>query len=115
MAPTDPSTEQPRTAFRARRLTAGGAVSLRECDPISVVAGLNRDNNLAGLGAALLDVRHRLEHLVELECAVDDWAELSAVIEGTELAQLGAAGLHEEEPVAHAQGLGLLADLAAER
>src|SRR5205085_2400155 len=66
---------------------------------VSVVVGHHRDHDLAGLGTALLDVRHRLERLVEREGAVDDRAELPAVVEGAEFAQLGAVGLHEEELV----------------
>ncbi len=76
--------------------------------------GLHRDDDLAGLGPSLFDVGHGFERLLEREDRVDDRAQCVAVVEGAELAQLGAAGLHEEELVAHAQGLGLLADLAAE-
>jgi hypothetical protein len=55
---------------------------------LSVVAGPHRHHDLAGLGAALLDVRHRLKRPVEREGAIDDRSELPAVVESGELAQL---------------------------
>ena len=62
---------------------------------------IERDDDLA-VGVALLDVRQRLEGLVERERVVDDWAKVAGVVEGSELAQLGAVGLHEQKRVAHA-------------
>jgi hypothetical protein len=62
---------------------------------------IERDHDLA-VGVALLDVRQRLEGLVERERVVDDWAKVAGVVEGSELAQLGAVGLHEQKRVAHA-------------
>jgi hypothetical protein len=61
---------------------------------------VERDDDLA-VGAALLDVRQRLERLVERERLVDERAQLAGVVEGGQLAQLGAVGLHEQERVAH--------------
>jgi hypothetical protein len=54
------------------------------------------DDDLA-VGAALLDVRERLERLGERELLVDDRAEVAGVVEGCQLAQLSAVGLHEEK------------------
>jgi hypothetical protein len=62
---------------------------------------VERDDNLA-VGTALLDVRQGLEGLVERERLVDDRAQVAGVVEGGQLAQLGAVGLHEQERVAHA-------------
>src|SRR3954453_2654793 len=73
-----------------------------------------RDDDLAA-GAALLDVRQCLERLVEMERLVDERAEVAGVVEGAQLAQLRAVGLHEQERVAHAQLPRLLADLAAQQ
>src|SRR4051812_47339841 len=72
---------------------------------------VERDDDLA-VGAALLDVRQRFAGLVERERPVDDGAEVAGVVEGSELAQLGAVGLHPQERVAHAELAGLLADLS---
>jgi hypothetical protein len=58
------------------------------------------DDDLA-VGAALLGVCQRLEGLVKWEGLVDDRAEVAGVVEGGQLAQLGAVGLHEQERVAH--------------
>ena len=58
------------------------------------------DDDLA-VGAALLDVGQRLKGLVKWERLVDDRAEVAGVLEGGQLAQLGAVGLHEQERVAH--------------
>lgn len=55
---------------------------------------VERDEDLA-VGAALLDVRQRLEGLVERERLVDDGAEVAGVVEGGQLAQLPPVGLHE--------------------
>ena len=57
---------------------------------------VERDDDLAG-GAALLGVGQRLGGLVKWERLVDDWAEVAGVVEGGQLAQLGAVGLHEQE------------------
>jgi hypothetical protein len=57
---------------------------------------VERDYDLA-VGAALLDVRQGFEGLVERERRVDDRAEVARVVEGGELVQLGAVGLHEQE------------------
>jgi hypothetical protein len=65
-----------------------------------LTVSVERDDDLA-VGAALLDVRQRLESLVEGERLVDDRAEVAGVIEGGQLAQLGTVGLHEQERVAH--------------
>jgi hypothetical protein len=62
---------------------------------------VERDDDLA-VGAALLDVRQRLEGLVERERLVDERAEVAGVVEGGQLAQLPAVGLHEQKRVAHA-------------
>src|SRR3954453_4056512 len=62
---------------------------------------VERDDDLA-VGAALLDVRQRLEGLVEGERFVDERAEVARVVEGGQLAQLGAVGLHEQKRVARA-------------
>jgi hypothetical protein len=61
---------------------------------------VERDDDLA-VGAALLDVGQRLEGLVKWEGRVDDRAEVAGVVEGGQLTQLGAVGLHEQERVAH--------------
>jgi hypothetical protein len=61
---------------------------------------VERDDDLA-VGAALLDVRQRLEGLVERERLIDDRAEVAGVVEGGQLAQLPAVGLHEQKRVAH--------------
>jgi hypothetical protein len=61
---------------------------------------VERDNDLA-VGAALLDIGQRLEGLAKWEGRVDDRAEVSGVVKGGQLAQLGAVGLHEQERVAH--------------
>src|SRR5436190_1496893 len=55
------------------------------------------DDDLAGLRAALLDVLHGLERLVEREDAVDDGVDLPRVDEGGDRAELDAAGPHEQE------------------
>src|SRR5215207_4745933 len=75
---------------------------------------VERDDDLA-VGAALLDVRQRLEGVVERERLVDERAEVAGVVEGGQLAQLRAVGLHEQKRVAHAELPGLLADLAAQQ
>jgi hypothetical protein len=62
---------------------------------------VERDDDLA-VGAALLDVHQRLEGLVERERLVDERAEVAGVVEGGQLAQLPAVGLHEQKRVAHA-------------
>jgi hypothetical protein len=62
---------------------------------------VERDDDLA-VGAALLDVRQSLEGLVERERLVDERAEVAGVVEGGQLAQLGAVGLHEQKRVGHA-------------
>jgi hypothetical protein len=62
---------------------------------------VERDDDLA-VGAALLDVRQRLEGPVERERLVDERAEVADVVEGGQLAQLGAVGLHEQKRVGHA-------------
>src|SRR4051812_44097358 len=72
---------------------------------------MHRDDDLAGLGPALLDVGHRLGCLLERERPVDDRPQHAGVIQWAELAQLGAAGLHEEELVAHIECPRPLADL----
>src|SRR4051794_27810593 len=76
--------------------------------------GRECDHDLAGLRAALLDMGHGGEGVIEGEDGVNDWTELPAVVERAKLAQLGTAGLHEEEFVAHAQLLRVLAHPAAE-
>src|SRR5215211_6895469 len=88
--------------------------SPRSSNGPSAALSVERDDDLA-VGAALLDVRQRLEGLVERERLVDDRAEVAGVVEGGQLAQLGAVGLHEQERVAHAQLPRLLADLAAQQ
>src|SRR5438552_13973010 len=62
---------------------------------------VERDDDLA-VGATLLDVRQRLEGLVERERLVDERAEVAGVVEGAQLAQLPAVGLHEQKRVADA-------------
>ena len=62
---------------------------------------VERDDDLA-VGVAVLDVRQRLDGLVERERLVDERAEVAGVVEGGQLAQLRAVGLHEQERVAHA-------------
>src|SRR5215218_3603749 len=73
---------------------------------------VERDDDLA-VGAALLGIRQRLEGPVERKRLVDERAEVAGVVEGGQLAQLGAVGLHEQERVTHASLPRLLADLAA--
>ena len=75
---------------------------------------VERDDDLA-VRAALLDVRQRREGLVERERLVDDRAEVAGIVEGGQLAQLGAVGAHEQERVAHAELAGLFADLSAQQ
>src|SRR5205814_1446026 len=94
----------PPTRFRYR--TRSGA---RPPASLSV----ERDDDLAG-GAALLGVCQRLEGLVERERVVNERAEVAGVVEGGQLAQLGAVGLHEQERVTHASLAGLRVDLAAQ-
>jgi hypothetical protein len=84
-----------------------------DCQPFASAAGpiagvgrraalsVVRDDDLA-VGAALLDVRQRREGLVERERLVDERAQVAGVVEGGQLAQLGAVGLHEQKRVAHA-------------
>ena len=43
-----------------------------------------------------------------MERVVDEWAEVAGVLEGGQLAQLGAVGLHEQKRVAHASLLRLV-------
>jgi hypothetical protein len=50
---------------------------------------VERDDDLA-VGAALLDVGKCLKGLVERERLVDERAEVAGVVEGGQLAQLGA-------------------------
>ena len=84
-----------------------------DCRPfvsaIGPIAGFGRQAALSveraddlAVGAALLDVRQRLEGLVERERLVDERAEVAGVVEGGQLAQLPAVGLHEQKRVAHA-------------
>jgi len=54
----------------------------------SVADGLHRNDDLAALRAALLDVCHRFRCLLERERAVDHRPQHASVIQGTELAQL---------------------------
>jgi hypothetical protein len=86
-------TETPAAAVlrhRSRHWIADGVVAPPTTVPgggsvagtVSVGVGRHRDHDLAGLGTALLDVCHCLERLVEREGAVDDRAELPAVVEG---------------------------------
>src|SRR5512133_1899215 len=72
------------------------------------------DDDLA-VGAALLDVGQRLEGLVKWERLVDDRVQVAGVVEGGQLAQLGAVGLHEQERVAHSELPGLLVELSAQQ
>src|SRR5690349_14995504 len=95
----------------AYRTTSHAPYPRCEYDHTLKLSGHDDDNDLARLRAPLLDVGHRLECFGERERPVDDRAQLPLVVEGTEVAQLGAVGLHEEELVPHAQGLGLLAHL----
>src|SRR5947207_2903546 len=75
---------------------------------------VERDDDLAG-GPALLDIRQRLEGLLKWERLVDVRAEVAGVVEGGQLAQLGAVGLHEQKRVAHAELPRPPADLAAQQ
>ena len=94
-----------RSASRLRPRLVGGAA--RSSATFDVTGGGRRsrlsvecDDDLA-VAAALLNVGQRLEGLVKWECRVDDWVEVAGVVEGGQLAQLGAVGLHEQERVAH--------------
>src|SRR5215203_4567362 len=93
----------------------GGTIfSYVQCDGRRSRLSVEGDDNLA-VGAALLDVGQRLEGLVKWKRLVDDWAELAGVVEGGQLAKLGAVGLHEQERVAHSELPGLLVDLSAQQ
>jgi len=84
-----------------RRTPAGRSAEEEVEKGARTMLSVERDDDLA-IGAALLDVRQRLERLVKRKRLVDDGAELAGVVEGGEFAQLGAVGLHEQEGVAHA-------------
>jgi hypothetical protein len=58
---------------------------------------VERDDDLA-VGAALLDVRQRLEGLVKGERRVDDRAEVAGVVQGRQFPQLAAGGLSTSKP-----------------
>ena len=107
-------------SWEERRLLAGGRRSrwasktgVCDCRPFASAIGpiaavgrqaalsVERADDLA-VGAALLDVRQRLEGPVERERLVDERAEVAGVVEGGQLAQLPAVGLHEQKRVAHA-------------
>src|ERR687898_2413453 len=97
-----------RARHRARSIAPGLALADPPWNRPRPIAGVGRaalsverDDDLA-VGAALLDVRQRLEGLVERERLVDERAEVAGVVEGGQLAQLGTVGLHEQERVAHA-------------
>src|SRR6185503_19079597 len=114
-------------AWRERALgllavLAGVCDCRRFASAIGPVAGVGRqaalsverDDDLA-VGAALFDVRQRLEGLVERERLVDERAEAAGVVEGGQLTQLSAVGLHEQKRAADAQLARLLADLVAQQ
>ena len=73
-------------------------------------ASVEATTTLPDLTAAL-DVGERLEGLVERECSVEDRAQTARVVEGGELAELGAIGPHEEERVTHTRFLAALRTL----
>jgi hypothetical protein len=107
------SRERRSAQARRPRASVSSRTGVRDCcrfdSAIGPIAGVGRqaalsverDDDLAG-GAALLDVRERVECLVERERLVDERAEVAGVVEGGQLAQLPAVGLHEQKRVAHA-------------
>src|ERR1700756_797356 len=70
---------------------------------------LHLDDDLA-LGAAGLDIGHRLVGLVEREDAIDHGAYRAFLQQARDLAELAAVGMHEEERVVDSAALGPATD-----